>query len=207
VNDLLREMGLFGKYAPKGENPASYPLAVLSEAQYLAGMKDFKTGPEKDLGERLAPHRKMLKNVEMAYQIITYPILEDTEYGSATRELIRDAQTRPNVDINEHPHRKPIALSLAERKLLGMLTEDRGLPFDPKKEVYAYTDLVARADARQGNIMRRYGQNARAHAIEQGIVRPRDEIQREIEERQAKWRPSGTDKPMPPHGKPQKPPK
>src|SRR4051812_16191675 len=145
-------MGLFGNYAPKGENPASYPLSVLSEAQYLAGMKDFKTGPEKDLGNRLAPHRKMLQNVEMAYQIITYPILQDTVYGSATRELIRDAQTNPNIDIEEYPHRKPVALSLAERKLLGMLTQDRELPFDPKKEVYAYTDLVARADARQEDI-------------------------------------------------------
>src|SRR3954454_14140194 len=81
VIDLLREMELFGNHTPKGADPVAFPLKVLSEAQYTAGMKDYGTGYEKDLGERLAPHKKTLQKVELAYEIIAYPLLENSEYG------------------------------------------------------------------------------------------------------------------------------
>src|SRR3954465_7725782 len=91
VIDLLREMELFGNHTPKGADPVAFPLQVLSEAQYTAGMKDYGTGYEKDLGKRLAPYKKALKKVEMAYEIIAYPLLEEIHgYGLETRSLIRD---------------------------------------------------------------------------------------------------------------------
>ena len=36
---MLREMGLFGNYAPPGESPVSLPLKTLDQANYLIGMK------------------------------------------------------------------------------------------------------------------------------------------------------------------------
>ena len=137
-------MGLYGDYTPKGEDPAWYPTKIMTEAQSLAGMKDYKTGHEKDLGARLAPHKKNLRNVEMAYEIIAYPLLKSSEYGLEVASAVRDAQANPNVDIEENPHRAPVTLDDAELKLLGIISQARGVPFNPEKRVYKYNDLVAR---------------------------------------------------------------
>lgn len=182
VIDLLREMELFGNHTPKGADPIAFPLQVLSQAQYVAGMKDYETGYEKDLGERLAPHKKTLQKVEMAYEIIAYPLLENSQYGMSIREGISDAEIYPNERTDEYPHRAPIALNDAELKILGQITQDRGLPFSPEKRVYQYIDLVPRRDARSKEIMRRfwYGSPSYDRAIDEGILRSRDEIEAEI---------------------------
>jgi hypothetical protein len=180
-------MELFGNYAPRGVNPVEYPLTVFDEARYLIRSKDRQSGYEKDLGERLAPFEVALQKVRMAYDIISYPLLEDSARGISTRELIRDTKAHPGIDTHEFAHREPIRLDLIERKILGRIASDRGLRFDPGKSVYAYTDLAAMADARGEQIMRRYGSDAIANAIEQGILRPREEIEREIGERLANF--------------------
>src|SRR3954469_24144004 len=163
VIDLLREMDLFGNHTPKGANPVAFPLQVLSEAQYVAGMKDYETGYEKSLGERLAPYKKTLQKVEMAYEIIAYPLLENSEYGASIREGITDAEIYPNERTDEYPHRAPIALNDAELKILGRITQDRGLPFNPEKRVYQYTDLIHRRNARSEEIKRRFWYGSPAH--------------------------------------------
>ena len=134
VIDLLREMELFGNHTPKGADPVAFPLQVLSEAQYVAGMRDYETGYKKILGERLAPYKKTLQKVEMAYEIIAYPLLENSAYGMSIREGITDAEIYPNERTDEYPHRGPIALNDAELKILGQITQDRGLPFNPEKK-------------------------------------------------------------------------
>ena len=105
------------------------------------------------------------------------------------REGITDAEIYPNERIDEYPHRAPIALNDAELKILGQITQDRGLPFNPEKKVYQYTDLIPRRNARSEEIKRRfwYGSPSYDRAIDEGILRPRDEIEAEIQKRQAPW--------------------
>jgi hypothetical protein len=195
-------MELFGTYTPRGENPIGYPLRVFSEAQHLIAMRDYKAGYDRDLGNRLAPYKDMLSHVSMAYEIIAYPKLADTQYGSATRELVRDAQAHPHREPDQHPHRAPVTLNRAEQKLLGIITAERGLPIDPQQQVYSYTDLPPRQDtnARVQELLRK----GRENAIKQGILRPREEIRREMQERQTRWRQSGSQQPTPPNGKPRR---
>src|SRR4051795_6685159 len=90
VTGLLREMGLFGNYTPKGDNPTYFPIKTMQALQYLIGTREYKKGHEKELGERGAPYKGTLKRVEMAYEVLAYPRLEQEGYGA--KGLIRDAQ-------------------------------------------------------------------------------------------------------------------
>jgi len=148
VTDILREMGLFGSYTPKREDKLWYPITVMSQALYIETMSEFKTGYEQDLGKRLSPHRKTLIKLEMAYEINAYPALRDTGYGLETSEIIRDAHDNAGIDIGVYPYRAPIVLNDPERIILGTITRDRGLPFDPEKREYRYTDLLPQLNDR-----------------------------------------------------------
>jgi hypothetical protein len=136
-------------------------MKIMGEAQSYIHTKNIRKGYERELGERLTPYQDLLKHVEMAYEIVAYPQLMHREsfhpeatlsphpkytdleayYGVETKEKIADAKNHRGEDANENPHRAPITLSLAERDLLVMLTYPRGLPCDPEKLTYRYTDL------------------------------------------------------------------
>jgi len=130
-------------------------MRIMGEALSYIHTKNVRKGYERELGERLMPYKDMLRHVEMAYEIVVYPRTlqhrlmtpyheyADLEgyYGVETKEKIADAKAHPGEDIEENPHRAPITLNLAERDLLVMLTHPRGLPCDPDKMVYRYSDL------------------------------------------------------------------
>jgi hypothetical protein len=152
-------MGLFGHKTPKGDDPRWFPMKIMGEAQSYIHTKNVRKGHERELGERLTPYKDMLRHVEMAYEIIVYPYNTEIKkqpgelsphrtypdleayYGVETKEKIADAKAHPGEDVQENPHRGPITLNLAERDLLVMLTQPRGLPCDPDKLTYRYADL------------------------------------------------------------------
>ena len=109
---------------------------------------------------------KSIRKIGMAYEVIVFPILEiaarrfnetnpldpyalgPDAYANSIREGIRDAQRNPGQNLEEYPHRGPIELNNEELTILGKITKSRGLPFNPQKRVYRYTDHVALLDAR-----------------------------------------------------------
>lgn len=186
VISLFREMGLFGSYTPKGEDPIWFPIQLMSEAQFLVGTRKYKKGHEKPLADRLTPHDETIRKVQLAYEVIAYPALERSPYSMALRELITDAEENPGRDIAENPHRGPITLNDEQMAVLAVLTTDRGLPFSPEKRVYSFTEHSARKAAEAQATMRaawRFTENA----INAGQLIPRSEIEEEIRQRQAQW--------------------
>jgi hypothetical protein len=125
----------------------------MDEMRYTIAMRDYKTGREKELGEKWAPWKQSIEKLISAYEIIAYPLLERSYYGNATRELARDAQAHPDIDTQEHPNRAAIELNDEELRVLGMLTQARGLPFDPEKREYRYTELIPQLDSRNEAIL------------------------------------------------------
>jgi hypothetical protein len=96
--------------AEPAEERASQILESMSRLQYLIATRQDSTGHDKAVGEKLAPFSGSLKKLEMAYEIVAYPLVEGTRNGFGIREGVRDAQENPDQDIEQYPHR--VALKL-----------------------------------------------------------------------------------------------
>jgi hypothetical protein len=167
-------------------------LETMSQLQYLIGMRQYKTGQDKEISEKMAPFKKSLQKIEMAYEIIAYPLLEEID-GLRISEAVRDAQEHPNKNLEEYPHRAPFELNDEERGILGALARTTDVPHDPKKRVYSYTELIARLDARNKATMDSYkARMIQQRMIDEGILRKRSDIEREIRKRQMSYVPSKT---------------
>ena len=144
--------------------------------------------------------KESIQKVEMAYEITAYPRLIGSGYETAVAEGIRDAIAHPNQDTNEYPHRAPIELNSEEMSVLGKLTEARGLPFDPEKRVYRYSELASLREAE--HTLSDLNWKARGGQVNPG-GKSRSQIDEEIRERQEKWGGKGPGKPL--DSDPQKP--
>jgi hypothetical protein len=177
---------------------ASQVLKTMGEIQYLIGTWQFKTGQDRAVGEKMAPFDSSIKRIEMAYQIVAYPLLEETGDGSNIDELVRDAQEHPQKDIEEHPHRAPFTLNDQEAGILGQLARATGLTPDPKRQEYSFTALLPRLEARIKATMDSYkAQMIKQRMIDEGILRKRSDIEKEIRKRQMSFVPSKTKPPEP----------
>jgi hypothetical protein len=222
LTNLFQESGLFDAHTPPGRDPAVFPMDALDHLRSDVAMKARRTSRyNRRLADQLESWKTSINKVNMAYEIIVYPFLDVAEQNfaqapfkdphasdpSAERlritEGIRDAQVNPNQDLDEYPHRGPITLTPLETYLLGRLTQTRGLPFNPQKRDYHYLEHLPRLEARSQEAQRRYWQYTE-RAVAEGILRPRDEIEKEIRQRQEKWlrRPSSN---TPPRDTPPKP--
>ncbi len=135
-------------YAFEMENRIWHPAKIMGDAQALTATKNRRTGHERELAERLTPYKDVLRRVEMAYEITSYPAIRshyiqlERMYGITLSEKVFEAGEYPYQDASENPHRAPVVLDTAEMKLFGKLTQERGLPFDPQKREYRYTDVT-----------------------------------------------------------------
>ena len=178
---------------PDKAERAVLPIEIMSHMKYLIGMREYKSGHEKELGEKLAPYRQSIQKLEMAYEIIAYDLLQQTGNALSTNELIRDAQMYPNKDVQEHPNRAPIELNDEELRILGSLAKIMELPLNPEKHVYSYLELSAKRDVYGKLAMDSYmARQAHQNAINEGILKERSAIEKEIRRRFIKPVPSSS---------------
>jgi hypothetical protein len=178
---------------PDKTERAVLPIEIMSHMKYLIGMREYESGHEKELGEKLAPYRQSIQKLEMAYEIIAYDLLQQTGNALSTNELIRDAQMYPNKDVQEHPNRAPIELNDEELRILGSLAKIMELPLNPEKHVYSYLELSAKRDDYSKEAMDSYMvRRAHQNAIDEGILKERSAIEKEIRRRFIKPVPSSS---------------
>jgi hypothetical protein len=207
VGYSLAEAGLFSSTTPVGREPVSYPIAAmdrldeqLSEQVATAASANPKRAAE------LQALRRSVKRISMAYQVLVHPVLDvagervaknptrnpetsgPTENRLAIEELVRDAQQNPAADSDTEPHRGPIVLSDQERESLGQIAATRGLPFNPEKREYRYTELLPRMEARNTLVWERFLAEHGQRMIEDGYLRDRRDITDQIRQRQERWR-------------------
>jgi hypothetical protein len=198
--DFLIKQEVVNKLDPAepAEERASQILETMSNLQYLIAMQQYNTGQAKAVGEKLAPFGDSIKKLEMAYEIVAYPLLEKTRDGAAIREGVQDAQEHPNKDPEEHLHRAPFKLNDEEMRVLGQLARATGLPHDPEKHAYTYTELIPRLDARSKAIMDSDKvRMIQQRMIDEGMLRKRSDIEKEIRRLQMSYVPSKTKPPEP----------
>lgn len=209
--NLFAESGLFDTHTPAGRDPTVFPMDVMDHLRSDIGMKAYRISRyNRRLADQLESWKTSINKVTMAYEIIVYPTLEQAKQNLARipvkdpdgptpdmeemriNEGIRDAQEHPYQNLDEYPHRGPIELTPLEINLLGRVTQTRGLPFNPEKRVYHYLELLPRLEA-QSQTVRRSHWPFVENAIQAGILRPREEIEKEIADRQKTWtqRPTG----------------
>jgi hypothetical protein len=164
VSKLLEEAGLFTADIPRfssrfiWKDPTCFPLEVMNKLQYDLTITLASSSPGSSRAKKLASWKESIGKIQMAYEIIVYPLLKRAEsqlasnpervpreygpadYESTITEKIRDAQ--------EHPHRASVQLNDEELKILSKLTQARGLPFDPDKHVYHYTECSGHLNER-----------------------------------------------------------
>ena len=155
---LFKGKGLFEPHTPPGEDFTLYPILRLSELELgfkrkiLDATEVYEKPPaDKAQVERWEAMQESIQKIEMAYEIVAYPRLRSTRYGSGFRATAHDALEHPGDNmrdtpykpINEFPRRVPFELNEEERKVLGKITRARGLPFDPEKRVYRYTEILS----------------------------------------------------------------
>lgn len=149
IFNIFAENGLFDTHTPPGRDPAVFPIDVMDHLRSDVGMKAHRLSRyNRQLADQLKSWKTSITKVTMAYEIVAYPLLEQAEQDFAKRpvrdpdapsprieemritEGIRDAQEHPDENLDEYPHRGPIALSPLEINLLGRVAEARGLPFN-----------------------------------------------------------------------------
>lgn len=173
---------------------ASQIIQTMDEIQYLIGMRQYKTGRDKAIGEKLAPFKDSIQKLEMAYLIVAYPLLEETRYRTVISEYVRDAQEHPGKDIEEYPHRAPFALNDEEHIILGQLTRKADIAIDPQKRVYDFIELVPWLDARhEATMASPVVQRIKQNMIEEGIIKKNSDIDDEIRRRRIKLVPPHTE--------------
>jgi hypothetical protein len=183
---------------PDKAERAVLPIEIMSHMKYLIGMRKYKSGHEKELGEKLAPYRQSIQKLEMAYEIIAYDLLQQTGNALSTNELIRDAQMYPNKDIQEYPNRAPIELNDEELRILGSLAKIMELPLNPEKRVYSYLELSAKRDDYSKEAMDSYmARQAHQNSINKGVLKERGAIEKKIRRRFIKPVPSSSKSPDP----------
>jgi hypothetical protein len=137
--------------------------------------------------------RRSIENIDWAYMIIVYPFLDEAEkrysadpdrggfipgkgsplspyeFRMSINELKSDAYAHPYEDDErgEHRHRWPVELNNDELSALGKIAKGRGLPFDPKKREYRFSELLSEeVDVRRSTPMERHLQRIlKEHSI------------------------------------------
>jgi hypothetical protein len=132
LSKLLEEKGLFMADVPKGRDPQSYPIEAMKQIQ------SELTGPmeaaDPILKDKMWSLSESARKVERAFEIIVYPVLQNQELQENIRGDLLD-------DIYRYGRRRNTELSDEELEALGKLTTVRGLPFDPEKRVYEYSEV------------------------------------------------------------------
>jgi hypothetical protein len=208
LQTFLEEEGLYDRETPdlvypfstEKVEPVAYPLIVMGDLQFDLAKGAYHNRHNQPLADKLTAWKDSIQRVEMAYEILAYPRLETLAGTMPVKDAIRDALEHPNQDIEEHPHRAPIELSDEELKILGKLTQVRGLPFDPNKRVYQYAELAPLRKAE--HLLTDMEWQARGGQINPG-GKMREEIDEQIRKRRERWRGRDSDEPPPPL-KPQK---
>ena len=204
LSHLLQEQ-VFGKLsvAQPGEDPAARPIQLMSQLQLDLRRKAYRERQDEARAEQLTAWKQRVNKVEMAYEILAYPHLENPDWRLTVKERILDTLEYPDINTQDHPHRAPIALNDEEVRTLSQLTQAVELPFDPEKRVYRYSDLAPLLESEhlvseQSEPLRQAKQNAR-----EAGMRARADIEERIRLRQAEWQIEGSDEPPAPP-KPQK---
>jgi hypothetical protein len=135
VSNRLTEKGLFSAYTPKGEDPTWYPLNVLHELQGDLDRKVQQSAQDTARAEKFASWKKSVQKIHMAYEIIAFPRFDPRTFKQAMLDLV---SIRKNPEYNA-----PGELKDEERSMLGRLALARGLPFDPEKRTYRYSELFS----------------------------------------------------------------
>lgn len=205
---LLEQRSLFSPTTPPGEDPVCYPADVMDHMLSELSMAASRQGPASQLATDWPAWQTSLKHLQAGYDFIVYPALDQAEerfraspaaedpakhgpasYKSAINEAISDAIENPGVNTAEYPHRAPLTLSGAETDMLGRIVTARGLPFNPAKRVYSYAALapLKEANARAFESSLNYTTIVE-NTQRAGILRPREEIEKEIRQRQEGWK-------------------
>lgn len=205
VGEYLENAGLFSGITPQGREPISYPIAEMDklDERLAEQIRRQQSAQEKD---KLRAQRESLRRISMAYQVLVHPLLDEAgkrfannpdrlplEHGAASYRMIieeqaRDAQARPDLNTHEFPHRSPVRLTDQEHFSLVHMAAVRGVPFDPDRREYRYTDLIPQMDARNREAIDRFYAEHGQRMIDEGYLRPRSQIAEEIAKRQEKWR-------------------
>jgi hypothetical protein len=123
-----------------------------------------------------------LENIDFAYMIIAYPFLDEADkqwhaqpdydprkydqkrgmspgaYRVCINELKSDAYAHPYEDDERglYRHRWPIKLNDDELAALGKIVKGRGLPYNPQKREYRFSELIPeKVDVRRSTPMER----------------------------------------------------
>lgn len=121
-------------FTPKGEDPAFWPISVLSEINYLiVNRKNTKDRQYAAVGEILSPLSETFRKVTTAFEIIAYPQQQDWARRiniQADIEGDRQLYGRDQVELND-----------TELAMLVKFASARGLPFKPEKRIYSYSEV------------------------------------------------------------------
>ena len=109
---------------PKGEEPAYWPVCVMTELDYLTAPEEW---PDSPLTEKWAPVRESFLRVKKAYEVLAYPHIQyEVSRENIEVELEMDRQIHGRDQLN---------LDGAEVRILGKLAATAEIPFDPQKKI------------------------------------------------------------------------
>lgn len=151
LSKLLEEKRLFAAWAPKGRDPESYPIEAMKEIQSeLDGRirRQYDTAehlpydliqgaPMKAIDgiliDKLYSLRASIDAVEKAYGIIAYPSFKSEKLKRSIKKELERADDITGID--------KVELNEEELEIIGRVTKIRGLPFDPEKRIYEYSEV------------------------------------------------------------------
>ena len=115
---------------PKTEDPAFWPVRVITELEYAINPGEMPNGP---LVEKWKPFQDSLKRVKKAYEVLAYPHVRYEGWrDEIAADLKRDQKTyeRDQVELDD-----------AELAILKKLSTTAKIPFNPQKRIYNYTEV------------------------------------------------------------------
>ena len=118
------------RQVPSGEEPAFWPVRVMSELEYITSGEV----PDHPLEKQWAPMRESLKKVKRAYEVIAYPHVKYEGWRECIQAELgreREWQGRDQVELND-----------AELRIVGKLAATAKIPFDPQRRVYSYGEVL-----------------------------------------------------------------
>jgi hypothetical protein len=146
LGKLLEDKGLFRAYAPEGRDLESYPIEVMKEIKDDLDKKlryDYNLGirpeaPTKELVNKYISWRYSIQAMTRAYEVIAHPFCKSQQLRESIKmDLLEDVREHASWHGMNY-----VELNDEECELIGKMTAVRGLPFDPEKHIYVYTDVA-----------------------------------------------------------------
>lgn len=141
--------------SPSGEDPAFWPINMLSDFNYLVLNRAYTTDARRaTLADRLAPIHGSIRNVTVAYAIAAYPQFKNGDRRDLIRDMLEaDSQlfNRDAVALNSTELEVVQALCVTPRYELRQDSEtlQPSIPLDPKKRVFRYSEVLSPTSSQQ----------------------------------------------------------